>query len=51
MSFWENSSVVGVFGPRQGLQANHRTVRKTAVSPEPGNQKPLDEAIRLICIK
>jgi len=25
--FWENSSVLGVFWPRQGLQANQGTVK------------------------
>ena len=48
MIFLENSSVLGVFGPRQGLQANHGTVRKSAVSREQGHQKPLNEAILLI---
>ena len=28
-------------GPRQGRQANHRTVQKSAISPQPGNQKRL----------
>ena len=28
-------------GPRQGLQANHGTVQKSAISPQPGNQKRL----------
>ena len=35
----ENSFVFGVFGSRRGLQANHGTVRKSAISPQPGNQK------------
>ena len=26
-------------GPRQGRQANHGTVQKSAISPHPGNQK------------
>ena len=39
--FLENSSVLGVFGPRRGLQANHGTVRKNAISVQPGNQKRL----------
>ena len=39
--FVENSSVLGVFGPRWGLQPNHRTVWKSAISPQPANQKPL----------
>ena len=37
--FGENSFVFGVFGSRRGLQANHRTVQKSAISPQPGNQK------------
>ena len=37
--FLENSSVLGVFWLRRGLQANHGTVRKSAKSPQPGNQK------------
>ena len=36
ISFWENSFV---FESRRGLQANHGTVRKSAISPQPGNQK------------
>ena len=28
-------------GPRQGRQANHGTVQKSAISPHPGNQKRL----------
>jgi len=39
--FWENSSVLGVFWPRRALQANHGTVRKSAIFPQPGNQKRL----------
>ena len=39
--FSENSSQLGVFWPRQGLQANHRTVRKSAIFPQPSNQKQL----------
>ena len=37
--FFENSSVVGVFESRRQLHANHGTVRKSAISPQPGNQK------------
>ena len=37
--FGENSCVFGVFGSRRGLQANHGTVGKSAISPKPGNQK------------
>ena len=39
MIFLENSSVLGVFWLRRGLQANHGTVRKSAKSLQPGNQK------------
>jgi len=39
--FSENSSQLGVFWPRRGLQANHRTVRKSAIFPQPSNQKQL----------
>ena len=37
--FGGNSFVFGVFESRRGLQANHGTVRKSAISPQPGNQK------------
>ena len=37
--FLENSSVLGVFWRRRGLQANHGIVGKSAKSPQPGNQK------------
>ena len=36
-----DSSQLGVFGPRRGLQANHGTVRKRAIFPQPSNQKQL----------
>ena len=39
--FWENSSQLGVFWPRRGLQANHGTVRKSEIFPQPSNQKQL----------
>jgi len=42
MNFFENSSVLGVFWPRQRLQANHGTVQKSAIFPKPGNQKRLE---------
>ena len=42
--FWENCSQLGVFWPRQGLQANHGTVRKSAIFPQPSNQKQLKVA-------
>ena len=37
--FLENSSQQGVFWPRRGLQLNHGTVRRSAIFPQPGNQK------------
>ena len=37
----ENSSQLGVFWPRQGLQAKHGTVRKSAIFLQPSNQKQL----------
>ena len=37
--FWESSFVFGVLGSRRGLQANQGTVRKSAISPQPGNRK------------
>ena len=37
--FGENSFVFGVFGSERGLQANHGTVRKSTICPQPGNQK------------
>ena len=40
-AFLENSSVLGVFWPRRGLRANHGTDRKSAIFPQPGNQKQL----------
>ena len=39
--FLENSSVLGVFWPRRGLQANHGTDQKSAIFPQPSNQKRL----------
>ena len=39
--FVKNISVLGVFGPRWGLQPNHGTVWKSAIYPQPGNQKRL----------
>ena len=39
--FLENSSQLGVFWLRQGLQANHRTTRKREIFPQPSNQKQL----------
>ena len=39
--FLENSSVLGVFWPRRGLQANRGTVRKSAIFPQPDDQKRL----------
>ena len=39
--FLENSSQLGVFWPTWGLQVNHGTVLKSAIFPQPGNQKRL----------
>ena len=42
--FSENSSQLGVlhtFWLRRGLLANHRAVRKSAIFPQPSNQKQL----------
>jgi len=39
--FLENSSQLGAFWLRQGLQADHGTVRKSATFPKPSNQKQL----------
>ena len=47
----ENSFVFGVFGSRRGLQANHGTVRKSAISPQQGIKNELNEVILLISIK
>ena len=35
----QNSSILCVFWARRGLQANHGTVQKSAIFPQPGNQK------------
>ena len=37
--FGENSFVFAVFVSMRGVQANHGTVRKSTISPQPGNQK------------
>ena len=39
--FGENSSQLGVFWPTRGPQVNHGTVLKSAILPQPGNQKRL----------
>ena len=40
--FWGgNSSQLGVFWPTRGPQVNHGTVLKSAILPQPGNQKGL----------
>ena len=39
--FLENNFQLGVFWPRRGLQANHGTVQKSAIFPQPRNQKQL----------
>ena len=49
--FGENSFVFGVFGPKRGLQANHGTVRKSAISPQHAIRNELNEVILLISIK
>ena len=50
--FWgENNFVFGVFGPKRGLQANHGTVRKSAISPQHAIKNELNEVILLISIK
>ena len=49
--FGENSFVFGVFGSRRGLQANHGTVRKSAISPQQATKNELNEVILLIWIK
>ena len=50
--FVKNSSQLGVFWPRRGLQANHGTVRRSAIFPQPSNQKQLilNEVILLMSI-
>ena len=42
--FLENGSQLGVFWPRQGLQVNHGTVRKSTIFLQPGNQERLKVA-------
>ena len=37
--FLENSSILGVFWLRRGLQAGHGTVQKSVIFPQTGNQK------------
>ena len=39
MNVLENSSVLGIFWLRRGLQANHGTVPKSALFLQPRNQK------------
>ena len=39
--FLENSSQLDVFWPRPGRKVNHETARKSAIFPQPGNQKQL----------
>jgi len=39
--FLENSSQLCVFWPRRGLQVDHGTVWKSAIFPQPSNQKQL----------
>ena len=40
--FWENSCQLGEYWPRRQLQANHGTVRKSAIFPQLSNQKQLN---------
>ena len=40
--FFENSPLLGVFELRPGFQANHGNVRKSAIFPQPRNQKQLN---------
>jgi len=47
--FSENSSQLSVFWPRRGLQTNHRTVRKSAIFPQP-SKKSISEAMLLMSI-
>ena len=42
--FLENSFVFGVFGSKRGLQANHGTVRISAISPQQAIKNELNEA-------
>ena len=44
----DNSFVFGVFGSKRGLQANHGTVRKSAISPQQATKNELNEVILLI---
>ena len=44
----ENSFVFGVFGSRRGLQANQRTVQKSAISTQQATKNELNEIILLI---
>ena len=39
--FLGNSSQLGVFWARRGLQANNGTTQKSAIFPQPSNQKQL----------
>ena len=48
--FGENSFVFGVFGSKRGLQDNHETVRKSAISPQHAIKNELNEVILLISI-
>ena len=49
--FLENISQLGVFWPRRGVQADHGTVRKSAIFPQSSNPKnSLNEAILLMSI-
>ena len=43
-------SQLGVFWPRREVQVNYGTVLKSAILPQPGNKKGLNEAIPLMSI-
>ena len=49
--FGGNSFVFGVFGSKRELQANHGTVRKSAISPQQATKNELNEEILFIWIK
>ena len=48
--FLENSSQLGAFWPGRGLQVNHGTVRKSAISRNQAIKNGLNEAILLMSI-
>ena len=48
ISFLENSSLLGVFWPRRGLQVNHGTVEKVQYSRSQAIKNGLNEATLLM---